>query len=237
MRNKEKHITIERERERGRQKDKTQFQDNFHGATRKSLRSIEPYSSRSPVKIVPELCFSLPPFSLSLSVLERPRLPSHSHFTKDSLHHIVVHAAHYHRPRHPYLASIGISTKIFDLQKTSIISYLQVCCREIDITKEESYMIGRCNIHINSIWIPIAVFSINLSSTAFYEFFLRCLLRMTVRYYQSGSRDSTVSTSIVATSHTSFTLLFLRFLISVVGKYYFAEKKKKKIHHHFSRLP
>lgn len=87
MRNKEKRITRARANERAREceegggrrrrmrkKDKTQLQDNFHGAARET-----------------GLCFVslffLPPFSLSRSVLERPRLRSHSHLTKDSLHH------------------------------------------------------------------------------------------------------------------------------------------------------
>lgn len=68
MRNKEKCITRAKESERGKKKKtKHNFRTIFTGATRE----------RDEYERV----------DLSLSVLDRPRLRSHSHLTKDSLHH------------------------------------------------------------------------------------------------------------------------------------------------------
>lgn len=133
MRNKEKCITRAKESERGKEKKKTKhsFRTIFTGLRERERDEYERVD-------------------LSLSVLDRPCLRSHSHLTKDSLHH---------RPPSCALSStasslFGIDRDIHEdirpIEDTSIIRYLQVCSREIDITKEESYTI-ECYISINSI--------------------------------------------------------------------------------------
>lgn len=85
MRNKEKRITRARANERARKRrggkrcEEEKKRQNI--ASRQFSRGCERDGAI--------FCsfFFLPPFSLSRSVLERPRLRSHSHLTKDSLHH------------------------------------------------------------------------------------------------------------------------------------------------------
>lgn len=85
MRNKEKRITRARANERARECEEGGGRRRRMRKKRQNVASGQ--FSRGCERDGAMFCVPFFPFSLSRSVLERPRLRSHSHLTKDSLHH------------------------------------------------------------------------------------------------------------------------------------------------------